>query len=275
VSTKSRRAARSELQRLAEKERRAKKEAEAAAKKEADLEAKKASEQSDQSTQSAKTQRTRKHRRKRILRKTATILGLVTTFAFGYYQVRPTWNLETPSTAMRPVNPFTTIFTISNSGVLPAANITAVCLEKMIEYDDSVQLPGYKGAFSGPLIGPKATSSWLESGAKMTVDCSQQIAYVGAVGRALSSEEIRAKSEEGLAKLQQGKMDDPPIKWMDVELDIEYAPIPILPWFRTTTRRRVVGQRSENNVFVWMPVPLDKEFDRPSYDSRRQRPVTR
>jgi hypothetical protein len=192
---------------------------------------------------------------KKILGSLGPLLPLI--FAF-YFQYAPSWSLDLPSASFRPENPFTAVFTITNVGYLPASRISVQCVQNMIEYYDPPD------TFSAGLMGEPSVSNWQSRNGKVSVTCPQVVAGLKIWNRVLSLDEIREMYERGL-KEGPPLRENPHISWIDLVFRIKYAPIALFPIWTWTEELRVKGELGEDGKFVWMYIPVNQIYDRPSY----------
>jgi hypothetical protein len=174
-------------------------------------------------------------------------------FAF-YFQYAPSWSLDLPSASFRPENPFTAVFTITNVGYLPASHVSVQCMQKMVEYSNP------PNGSSSSLVGEPSTSNWMSRNGKLSVICPQVVANFQVFLRALSEKEITELARQG-PKLNE----NPHVIWADLIFTVKYAPIAIFPLLTWTEKLRVKGELGEDGNFVWMHIPIEQIYDRPSY----------
>jgi hypothetical protein len=190
---------------------------------------------------------------------------IVGTLIFGalfplYFQYKPSWGLDLPSASFRKNNPYTGVFTLTNLGYFPAANVSVQCLQKMIEYSDPPD------TFSANLSSEPSTAHWISRNGKFSVTCPQMVAGVKVWNRALSDEEVKQFAQQGPPLNE-----NPHIIWIDLVFTIRYSPITFLPFIHWTDTIRVKGEPSEGDDFVWMTVPVEQLYDRPSYRHWKER----
>jgi hypothetical protein len=177
------------------------------------------------------------------------------------FQYAPSWSLDLPSASFRPNNPFTGVFTITNVGYLPASQVSVQCAQKMIEYSDPPD------TYSADLIGEPSTASWMNRNEKLSVICPQVVAGIKIFPRVITPDEAKKLHDQVVAANPFN--DNPHVIWADLIFTIKYAPIAMFPVWHWTDTRRVKGEPSENGTFVWMQVPIDRVYDRPSYQQHR------
>ena len=90
------------------------------------------------------------HRSWKVLEGALGTLGTLATLSALYFAF-PSWTLSLPSSAYHPRNPFTAIFTLTNSGYLPADSVKVVCIQNLVEYVDPAGLSSY--ASTSPVGG--------------------------------------------------------------------------------------------------------------------------
>ena len=186
--------------------------------------------------------------------KIVSSLGTVCLALLAFYQYSPSWTLDLPSSSFRPNNPFTAVFTITNTGLLPATHVSVKCVQQMIEYSEP------SNTFSsGP--APWATARWVSRNDKLSALCEQIIAGIKIYPRILSLEEM-----EELRWERPPLDENPHVIWADLVFTIRYAPIFFIPQWQWTEWRRVKGEPGEDGTFVWMQVPVDHVYHRPSYE---------
>jgi hypothetical protein len=171
----------------------------------------------------------------------------------AYLSVPPSLQLDLPSTADRMGNPYTALFTLTNTGWASATSVTVHCLVNDVEY----VVPKDVHSSGLPTAADVGTIAHDE---KRTFNCPQLVSYAGYIPKALTPNEVWQFEQylRSHAEDERGRWIGPDMKfaWIDLEFDATYR-------FITGYSRkfRVVGHPGDNGAFVWRQVPLDERFD--------------
>lgn len=182
----------------------------------------------------------------------ATIVGILGFLGF-LYLAWPSWSVSLPSTAYRPRNPFTAIFTVSNVGYV-SAKAEVVCKQNLIKYLEPANI------FSNGVSKPLDLGDISRNEAR-TFSCPQIFAGIKVIPGVLTEEQIKADYEAGRKVIEETghpPNEDMPFDWVDFEFQLKYS-VPLVP-FRFTDSYRVVGKPGQNGTFVWELVDPRKVF---------------
>lgn len=189
----------------------------------------------------------------------SSLVGMI----WWLYLYAASWSLDPSSGSLRSHNPFFTVFTFTNAGVLPAQEVYITCIQRMIEYDSS-KFGGSRPTFSAGLVPNSSTYSPLvQRNEKLSFVCRQVLS-----GLRFSRELVPLGAP---APVFTEDDEDLPIIWADFEFVIRYCPIPFLHVPFWTEHRRVIAQPSNDGTFVWAAATVGQKFDRPSYEKQPTR----
>ncbi|MGP8259849.1 MAG: hypothetical protein ACLQM6_07855 [Acidobacteriaceae bacterium] len=200
---------------------------------------------------------TNKHRNQTItmLKRFSKVILPVISFLWCMWVALPTWTLTLPSTSYRPLNPFTAVFTLTNSGYLPATRVKLECFENRVNYAD--------GSGSGPLESKQIELQDISRNESRTFQRPQVVSGISVVPGVISPDEIKKEYEDTKKYLNENGHfpdEDIPFVWADFQFDVTYSThFYPFEWLR---KYRVVSRLTQNGTFVWDQVALDKKFEK-------------
>jgi hypothetical protein len=189
--------------------------------------------------------------------KTLSPIPLIASL-LAIYAAFPSWSLTLPSSAYRPRNPFTAVFTITNLGLLPGTDVQVQCFQNLIKYAEP------KDIFSGPLLSDPTSLGTIYRNNSRTFSCPQVVSGIKFWHRVLTPEEVRKEYAAGKKIIEETGHppgEDMPFIWADFSFKIRYSSL-LIP-HRWTDTYRVVGKPGQDGAFVWEIVPPDKVFPGP------------
>jgi hypothetical protein len=201
--------------------------------------------------------RTRQQPHLHRMRKAISIIVAVIGTSYSIYVALPSWSLSLPSSSYRPRNPYTAIFTITNAGYLPAANVSVQCVLNDIKYTEPrTENFGFITEVNGLGVVKRNESR--------TFSCPQALYHLEmqATPYAPTQDQVTAYYREHilphLGPKGEWQGEDMPFEWADFEFHVIYSPA-FLP-LKFISKYRVVGRPGQYGTFVWEQVALDKKF---------------
>jgi hypothetical protein len=170
---------------------------------------------------------------------------------WAFFVYCASWSLDYPSGSLRSNNPFTTVFTFTNTGQLPAESVTITCKQRVVELNNGQKLPGATMYNLAPAAS--TTAPHVGSGEKLSFVCQQVIS-------GWSMNEGRVPLDAPMPVFTENNP-DLPVTWADFEFTIAYSPFPFIHIPFWAAHRRMIGQPDKNGSFVWAAATMNQTFD--------------
>ena len=181
-----------------------------------------------------------------------TLAGSIAGAFLTAYVALPSWSLALPSASYRPRNPFTAVFTVTNSGYFPGKDVHVLCIQNMIRYTN---LGIFQNPYSAGLIGGPTDLGSIYKNESRTFSCPQVLRGLKVRQGVMTPAQAAEDYQESLRATKESQ-EDMPFDWADFEFQVSYS----LAFLHFTDKFRVVGRPAIDGSFVWEQVPLDKVF---------------